>query len=123
MRTLTPIGRVALAVGSAVLVTAAGTARQDTTVRTLNLPPETAIFAQRDLPGYRLVVRHCTGCHSAQYASTQPPASSRAYWDATVRKMKTPFGAPFPDEDIPAMVDYLVRTYGAERPAADSKGQ
>lgn len=29
--------------------------------------------------------------------------------------MKKPFGAPFPDQDIPAMVDYLVKTYGAER--------
>ena len=48
----------------------------------------------------------------------QPPASSRAYWDATVRKMKKPFGALFPDEDVPAMVDYLVKTYGAERGAA-----
>jgi hypothetical protein len=28
--------------------------------------------------------------------------------------MKTPFGAPFADEDIPAIVDYLVKTYGAE---------
>lgn len=29
--------------------------------------------------------------------------------------MKASFGAPFPEEDIPAMVDYLVKTYGAER--------
>ena len=29
--------------------------------------------------------------------------------------MKKPFGAQFPDEDVPAMVDYLVKTYGAER--------
>jgi len=28
--------------------------------------------------------------------------------------MKKPFGAPFADEDIPAIVDYLVKTYGAE---------
>ena len=28
--------------------------------------------------------------------------------------MKSPFGAPFADEDIPAIVDYLVKTYGAE---------
>jgi sulfite dehydrogenase len=48
--------------------------------------------------------------------STQPPSSPRAYWDATVKKMKKPFGAPFPDDDVPAMVDYLSKTYGAERP-------
>ncbi len=56
-------------------------------------------------------------CHSAQYVLTQPPSSPRSYWDATVRKMKKPFGAPFADEDIPAMVDYLTKTYGAERTA------
>jgi sulfite dehydrogenase len=33
--------------------------------------------------------------------------------------MKKPFGAMFPDEDIPAMVDYLSKTYGSEgSPAA-----
>jgi sulfite dehydrogenase len=31
--------------------------------------------------------------------------------------MKKPFGAQFADEEIPAMVDYLVKTYGAERTA------
>ena len=82
------------------------------------MPPETATYRASDLPGYQLVQRNCLMCHAAQYVSTQPPASPRGYWDATVRKMKKPFGAPFPEEDIPAMVDYLVRTYGAERPAA-----
>jgi sulfite dehydrogenase len=48
----------------------------------------------------------------------QPPASPRAYWEATVRKMKKPFGAPLAEEDIPIIVDYLVKTYGNERPAA-----
>ena len=44
----------------------------------------------------------------------QPSSSPRAYWEATVKKMKKPFGAPFSDEDIPAIVDYLVKTYGTE---------
>jgi sulfite dehydrogenase len=39
-------------------------------------------------------------CHSAQYVSTQPQSLGRAYWDATVKKMKTAFGAPLRDEDI-----------------------
>ena len=81
----------------------------------VTLPKETAAYVSSDLPGYQLVQRNCIGCHSAHYASTQPPSSSRAYWDATVKKMKKPFGAPFPDEDIAAMVDYLVKTYGSER--------
>lgn len=79
---------------------------------TITLPPETAVYRPSDLPGYELVRRNCVLCHSAQYVLTQPPTLSRTYWDATVKKMKKPFGAPFPDEDVPAMVDYLVKTYG-----------
>lgn len=84
----------------------------------IQLPPETATYKPSELPGYQLVQRNCMTCHAAQYASTQPPASPRAYWEATVKKMKKPFGAQFDDADMPAMVDYLVKTYGAERGAA-----
>jgi cytochrome c5 len=80
----------------------------------ITLPPETARFKPSDLPGYTLVQRDCLVCHSAHYVQYQPSSSPRSYWEATVKKMKTPFGAPFPDEDIPAIVDYLVKTYGAE---------
>jgi sulfite dehydrogenase len=81
----------------------------------ISFPPETATYRASDLPGYQLVQRNCLGCHSPHYASMQPPSSNRSYWEATVRKMKKPFGAPFPDEDVAAMADYLVKTYGAER--------
>jgi sulfite dehydrogenase len=84
----------------------------------IKLPPETAAYQPSELPGYQLVQRNCMTCHAAQYASSQPPASPRAYWEATVKKMKKPFGAQFDDADMPAMVDYLVKTYGAERGAA-----
>ncbi|HEU4819523.1 c-type cytochrome, partial [Janthinobacterium sp.] len=77
-----------------------------------------ATYKPSELPGYQLVQRNCMTCHAAQYASSQPPASPRAYWEATVKKMKKPFGAQFDDADMPAMVDYLVKTYGAERGAA-----
>ena len=88
--------------------TGAGTAQNTT-------PRETATFQKSDLPGYELVVKNCQTCHSPEYVVTQPPASTRTYWDATIKKMKNPFGAFFPDEDIAPMVDYLVKTYGAER--------
>lgn len=81
------------------------------------VPPETATYRQSDLPGYELVQRNCLTCHSAQYVSTQPRLP-RSYWEATVKKMKKPFGALFPDEDIPAMVDYLSKTYGSEASTA-----
>ncbi len=82
------------------------------------LPPETISYRPSQLPGYPMVLRNCLTCHSAHYVQTQPPTSPRAYWDATVRKMKKPFGAPIPDEEIPAIVDYLVKTYGIERDTA-----
>jgi sulfite dehydrogenase len=81
-------------------------------------PPETAAYRTSDLPGYQLVQRDCLVCHSANYVTTQPPSLARTYWDATVKKMKKPFGAQFPDEDIAPIVDYLAKTYGAERPGA-----
>lgn len=83
----------------------------------ISLPAETALFKPSPLPGYALVQRNCMICHSVHYVQTQPPQSPRAYWEATVKKMRKPFGAPFPEADIPAMVDYLVKTYGAEQAA------
>ena len=81
----------------------------------IQLPPETAVFKPSELPGYTLAQRNCMICHSVHYIQSQPPASPRGYWEATVKKMRVPFGAKFADEDIPAIVDYLVKTYGAER--------
>jgi sulfite dehydrogenase len=81
----------------------------------ITLPPETASYRPSQLPGYQLVLANCMLCHSAHYAQMQPPGSARGYWEATVKKMKKPFGAQFADEDIPAMVDYLVKTYGNEK--------
>ena len=82
------------------------------------LPPETAVFKPSELPGYALAQRHCMTCHSVHYIQSQPFSSPRGYWDATVKKMKKPFGAQFSDADIPDIVDYLVKTYGAERASA-----
>ena len=79
----------------------------------IQLPPDTAAYRPSQLPGYQLVQRNCMTCHSAQYVQSQPPSSPRGYWEATVKKMKKPFGAQFPDDDIPAIADYLVKTYGA----------
>lgn len=86
----------------------------------IQLPPETAVFRPSALPGYALAQRDCMTCHSVHYIQTQPPSLPRAYWEATVKKMKRPFGAQFPDQDMPALVDYLVKTYGAERSATSA---
>lgn len=99
----------------AILTLLAAGAAQATEI---TLPAETAAYKPSALPGYQLVQANCLLCHSAHYAQMQPPSSPRTYWEATVKKMKKPFGAQFADADIPAMVDYLSKTYGAEQAAA-----
>lgn len=99
-----------LALAGAALAAMAPAAAQ----RTVTLPPETAAYVKSDLPGYQLVQRNCVGCHSVHYVEMQPPTLARTYWENTVKRMKKPFGAQFPDEDVAAMADYLVKTYGAE---------
>ncbi len=94
----------------AVLLMACGSAE----ALEIELPQDTTTYRPVDLPGFPLVLQDCLTCHSSQYVQTQPPLSSRQYWDATVHKMKNAFGAPVEDADIPAVVDYLVKTYGAE---------
>jgi sulfite dehydrogenase len=101
---------IALTAAIAALAAIAPSAAQ----RTFTLPAETVVYQKSDLPGYQLVQRNCVGCHSAHYVATQPPTLARPYWENTVKRMKKPFGAQFPDEDVAAMVDYLVKTYGAE---------
>jgi hypothetical protein len=45
----------------------------------------------------------------------QPPTAPRTYWEAMVKRMNTVCNAPIDDADMLGIVDYLVRTYGAER--------
>jgi cytochrome c5 len=55
---------------------------------------------------------NCLACHSAGMVLTQPKLS-RAEWQAEVNKMRDTYKAPVGDEDVPAIVDYLVnRTSG-----------
>ena len=68
------------------------------------------------LPGYALAQTNCVACHSAEYMLYQPPTAPRPYWDAMVKRMKAVFNAPLNDADMPAIVDYLVKTYGNEQP-------
>ena len=113
MRAAMSFARVTILTGAAAFAAIAPSAAQ----RTFTLPPETVVFEESPLPGYQLVQRNCVGCHSAHYVQMQPPTLARTYWENTVKRMKKPFGAQFPDEDAAAMVDYLVKTYGAEQAA------
>lgn len=81
----------------------------------IKLPEETVRLIESPLPGYQLAVAQCATCHSADYVNAQP-TSSRAYWKSAVVKMQKTFGAPIPEEMVEPIVDYLVKTYGNERP-------
>ena len=88
----------------------------------ITLPVETARLAESPLPGYALAIGLCSTCHSAEYVQYQPNAN-RAYWRAATVKMQKVFGAPIPDAAIEPIADYLVKTYGMERPATGSSGK
>jgi mono/diheme cytochrome c family protein len=74
------------------------------------LPAETA--ALKPGPGAELAVASCLVCHSVEYISTQP-VMPRAFWKASVDKMRSKFGAPITDEQLEKLTEYLVSAYGA----------
>ena len=84
--------------------------------KTIELPPDGVQLKPSALPGYDKARANCVACHSAEYMLYQPPTAPRAYWEAMVLRMKVVFKAPFEHADMPAIVDYLVKTYGNEQP-------
>lgn len=89
--------------GVVIMATATATALD------IKLPPETTAFKQ-DV-GAEIANGQCLTCHSVEYVSIQPPMQ-RAFWKAEVQKMQQKYGAPIPDEQVEAVVDYLARNYG-----------
>lgn len=83
--------------------------------KVIQLPPDVEQLKPSPLPGYAKAQANCVACHSAEYMLYQPPSAPRGYWENMVKRMKTVFKAPIPDEDMPAIVDYLVKTYGNEQ--------
>jgi mono/diheme cytochrome c family protein len=84
--------------------------------KTITLPMEGPPLKASPLPGYAKAQSNCVACHTAEYMLYQPPTAPRAYWEAMVTRMKVVFKAPIDDADMPAIVDYLVKTYGNEQP-------
>lgn len=95
---------------------AAVTAYAAATTKTIELPADGVQLKASPLPGYAKAQANCMACHSAEYMKYQPPTAARPYWDAMVKRMKVVFKAPIDDADMPAIVDYLVKTYGNEQP-------
>src|SRR5215467_12748087 len=75
----------------------------------IKLPPETMAFKQD--AGAEIANGQCLTCHSVEYVLIQPPMQ-RAFWKAEVQKMQQKYGAPIPQEQVEAVVDYLTRNYG-----------
>lgn len=92
-----------------------GLASVQATTKTIALPADGVELEPSELPGYLKARANCMTCHSAEYVRYQPTTAPRPYWEAMVKRMKTVFNAPIDDADVPDLVDYLVRIYGAER--------
>lgn len=96
-----PFLLVCLSLASLILVQAAD--------RNWKLPAETARL--KPGPGAEIATGQCLLCHSADYISTQPRLD-RAAWSASVQKMREKYGSPLPTNQVDAVVNYLVKTYG-----------
>jgi mono/diheme cytochrome c family protein len=83
--------------------------------KTISLPPDGVSLKTSTLPGYAKAQVNCVACHSAEYMQYQPPNAARGYWENMVKRMKVVFKAPIDDADMPAIVDYLAKTYGNEQ--------
>jgi hypothetical protein len=97
-----------------LVLLALGTAAEAAT-KAITLPADGVQLQASELPGYLKARASCMTCHSAEYILYQPPSAPRTYWEAMVKRMKAVFNAPIDDADTADIVEYLVRTYGAER--------
>ena len=77
---------------------------------TISLPGD-AGMAFKPGPGAAAAQGACLSCHSSAYVSTQP-ALTKAQWTAEVVKMKTVYGAPIADDQVPVIAEYLTANYG-----------
>ena len=100
----------ALLVGAVLLSHAVVAAAADTV--TITLPPDHGALPPG--PGMEVTQTVCQTCHSTDYIAMQP-RGGEAQWRAVVTKMIKVFGAPIPDDDARAIVEYLAREYGPSR--------
>jgi mono/diheme cytochrome c family protein len=115
MHRSTPRSAAALGLAIGIAIAIGTTAPAAAAPRSIDLPPDGVQLKASPLPGYAKAQAHCVACHSAEYLLYQPSSAPRPYWEAMVRRMKTVFNAPIDEADMPAIVDYLVRTYGNEQ--------
>ena len=109
------MGRKAFFISSAVALSLCLGVAPQLSAKSIELPPDGVMLKVSALPGYAKAQANCVACHSAEYMLYQPPSAARPYWDAMVKRMKAVFKAPVDEADMPAIVDYLVKTYGNEQ--------
>lgn len=68
----------------------------------------------KDAPGREQVMNNCTLCHSVDYIRMNSPFMNKTAWQATTNKMIKVMGAPVSPADLPVIIDYLTRNYGAK---------
>lgn len=59
-----------------------------------------------------LVASNCAVCHSTDYIQMNSVFLDRKGWEGEVGKMVNVMHAPINKDDIPKIVDYLVKHYG-----------
>ena len=65
-----------------------------------------------DGPGKDAFSVNCVICHSPRYVLTQPKFSKKV-WTAEVDKMRKTYGATIAEDQVPAIIDYLVAIRGS----------
>lgn len=86
-------------------------AEQRGTARVIRLPKPDIHLP--DGPNKQLVMVQCGMCHTPQYITLQPPFSKET-WTAEITKMRTTYGGPIPEEQVPQILEYLVAVNGAK---------
>lgn len=70
----------------------------------ITLPEERLVLPAT--PAGDLLTQNCTGCHSAEMLTAQPPLD-KAKWQAEIDKMRTVFHAPVDSRDDSALIAAL----------------
>lgn len=68
--------------------------------------------ALKEGPGSGATAAHCALCHSLDYITMNQGIPDRSGWEKTVGKMIGVMGAPIPEAERQAIIDYLAARYG-----------
>ena len=100
------LATVLLAAGAGLLSLAAAAQPLNIELPFGDVPPELAE------PDSRVVVNHCSSCHSLDYITTQPRGKGEQFWRDSVAKMINVYKAPLSPEQADAVAATLARKFG-----------